>query len=101
MWCYSSPKEQLLGHVLSSSQVKEGDIVEVDTVLKPGEDSREGSLVKRGRVVVKEIGPQTKKGGYHLTLIRYKQYALFRRNFSSWTLQISEHFCEACNYHKF
>ena len=60
-------------------------------MLKSGDDSREGSLVKRGRVVVKEIGPQTKKGGYHLTLVRYKQYALFRRNFSSWT-SISEHY---------
>ena len=76
-------------------------MIEVDTILKPGDDSREGSLVKRGRVVVKEIGPQTKKGGYHLTLVRYKQYALFRRNFSSWTSQISEHYRETYNCHKF
>ena len=61
--------------------------MEVDTVLQTQEktnDSHQGSLVRRGRVVVKEIGPQTRKGGYHLTLVRYKQFALFHRNLSSW-----------------
>ncbi len=26
----------------------------------------------QGRVVVKEIGDRTKKGGYHLNIVRYK-----------------------------
>ena len=84
------------------TQVREGDIVEVDTVLKgPNKshladkgsedstpDSDEETTVRRGRVVVKEIGEQTRKGGYHLTLIRYKHFALFqRRLFSSFIMQ--------------
>ena len=77
--------------------MREGDIVEVDTILKPAEKrqslledsnskSQPGSgdtggevTVRRGRVVVKEIGDRTKKGGYHLTLIRYKHFDLFQR----------------------
>ena len=34
--------------------------------------------MKRGRVVVKEIGPLTRKGKYRLLLVRYKHYELFR-----------------------
>lgn len=68
-------------------QVKQGDIVEVDTVLKPkatkkGDDPamiEEGWPVKRGRVVVKEIGERTRKGSYHMTLVRYKQFALMSK----------------------
>ena len=93
----------------SSIQVHEGDVVEVDSILNqnkkrksPSEshDSDEETqpaaaadsgqsgevgdgdgevTVKRGRVVVKEIGEQTKKGGYHLTLVRYKHFALLQR----------------------
>ena len=86
--------------------MREGDIVEVDTILKPAEKrkslledsnnkSQPGSgsgedadgdggtggevTVRRGRVVVKEIGDRTKKGGYHLTLIRYKHFDIFQR----------------------
>ncbi len=79
-------------------QVKEGDVIEVDTILdaRPQDLGNQGEgegrkLTKRGRVVVKEIGPKTRKGGYLLTLIRYKQFALFRRNFNSWTVV---HFCK-------
>ena len=44
-----------------------------------GRSSHDDDAIMRGRVVVKEIGERTRKGGYHLTLIRYKQYALFRK----------------------
>lgn len=62
-------------------QVSEGDIIEVDTILRgsanDGDD--EGvAMVKRGRVEVVEIGEQTKKGGYHLTLTRYKHFSKFQ-----------------------
>lgn len=70
--------------------------MEVDSILRkkiPVQDSGEshsgtasdGELVtvRRGRVVVKEIGEQTKRGGYHLTLIRYKHYALLQRRMHS------------------
>ena len=43
----------------------------------------QGTLIKRGRVVITEIGPRTKKGGYHLTLTRHKHFDLFRRKFST------------------
>ena len=74
-------------------QVKEGDIIEVDTVMEEREaaDSA-GSLIKRGRVVVKEIGPRTRKGGYRLTLLRYKHYALFRRKFSTLLFKFITHY---------
>ena len=64
-------------------QVTEGDVVEVDEVL---EAAGEGGSTKfrRGRVVVEEIGARTKRGGYHLTLTRYKHYAIFHRNL--WTV---------------
>ena len=42
-------------------------------------DEGDHVTVRRGRVVVKEIGEQTRKGGYHLTLIRYKHFALIQR----------------------
>ena len=67
-------------------QVKQGDVIEVDSIqdknskvsLSGSEHGTEGDhvTVRRGRVVVKEIGEQTRKGGYHLTLIRYKHFAL-------------------------
>ena len=77
-------------------QVKQGDIIEVDSVRDKRrtvtQDSGSGSpsgseqgsegdhvTVRRGRVVVKEIGEQTRKGGYHLTIIRYKHFALIQR----------------------
>ena len=64
--------------------MKEGDIIEVDTPLEaqqtPGTDDKAEAevVVRRGRVVVKEIGQRTKKGGYRLTLARTKHYSLFR-----------------------
>ena len=79
------------------AQVKQGDIIEVDSVqdkrksVTPDSSKRSPSgseqgaaegdyvTVRRGRVVVKEIGEQTRKGGYHLTLIRYKHFALIQR----------------------
>lgn len=65
-------------------QVSEGDVIEVDTVLKSTEEGdraekESGPLVKRGRVEVLEIGERTRKGGYHLTLLRYKHYSQFIR----------------------
>ena len=42
-----------------------------------------GEVVRRGRVEVKEIGARTRKGGYILTLMRYKHFAAFRRTFST------------------
>lgn len=44
------------------------------------DEGQEGNMVKRGRVVVKEIGPPTRKGGSHLTLLRYKHFALFKKS---------------------
>ena len=71
------------------AQVKQGDVIEVDSVwdksskvsLSGSEHGSEGDhvTVRRGRVVVKEIGEQTRKGGYHLTLIRYKHFELVQR----------------------
>ena len=63
-------------------QVAEGDVVEVDEVLE-AVDEEGGTRIRRGRVVVQEIGTRTKRGGYHLTLTRYKHYAIFHRNL--WT----------------
>ena len=84
-----------------------GDIVEVDTILKrgikkrltthgseglqPGSEEADDTggdgdkvvTVRRGRVLVKEVGEQTKKGGYHLTLVRYKHFALFQKKLYS------------------
>ena len=50
-------------------------------------------IIVRGRVVVKEIGERTRKGGYHMTLFRYKHYALFRkvRKFSTYCINL---FCK-------
>ena len=42
-------------------------------------EGRENNMMKRGRVVVKEIGLPTKKGGFHLTLLRFKHFALFNK----------------------
>lgn len=63
-------------------------MIEVDTILegRPQEPNDQGEMVRRGRVVVKEIGPRTRKGGYHLTLMRYKQFEVFKRNLSSITV---------------
>ena len=67
-------------HILP--QVSQGDIIEVDTVLRAAEDidsmgGDRGPLMRRGRVEVLEIGERTRKGGYHLTLLRYKHYSQF------------------------
>jgi hypothetical protein len=86
-------------------QIKQGDIIEVDSVRdkrkKVTQDSGGGSpsagseqgqsegdhvTVRRGRVIVKEIGEQTRKGGYHLTLIRYKHFALVQRRLLHYTM---------------
>ena len=72
------------------SQVKEGDIIEVDIELKPkgsatavnkGEEDQEDSscsegVVKRGRVVVLEIGERTKKGGYIVGWLSHETQSL-------------------------
>ena len=60
-------------HVLDHVQVCMGDVIEVDRVLETG-------LVRRGRLVVKEIGGRTRRGGYHISVIRYKTFALFHRS---------------------
>ena len=90
-------------------QVKQGDIIEVDSVQDKRktatQDSSSGSLsgseqgdesdhvtVRRGRVVVKEIGEQTRKGGYHLTLVRYKHFALIQRRLLHCTM-IHHNYC--------
>ena len=60
------------------SKVTHGDIVEVDSIVK-GRDTDNGTKVmKRGRVVVKEIGLPTHKGKHRLSLIIHKHYKLFR-----------------------
>ena len=62
-------------------QVQEGDVIEVDSDLNTRDDEgKEGNMIKRGRVVVKEIGPPTRKGGSHLTLLRFKHFALLKRS---------------------
>lgn len=62
-----------------SINVQEGDVIEVDSDLKTrDEEGRETNLVKRGRVVVKEIGSPTRKGGSHLILLRFKHFQLFK-----------------------
>ena len=61
--------------------MSEGDIIEVDTILRDGAkngDEEGVAMVKRGRVEVMEIGDRTKKGGYHLTLTRYKHFSKFQ-----------------------
>ncbi|CAI8017779.1 hypothetical protein GBAR_LOCUS10736, partial [Geodia barretti] len=60
-----------------SANVVDGDIIEVDTVLKREGGEEEGgrvSAVRRGRVEVMEIGERTRKGGYHVTVKRFKHF---------------------------
>ena len=47
------------------------------------DSSSDGGVVRRGRVVVLEIGEKTKKGGYHMKLSRCKSYAVFNRKLST------------------
>ena len=56
-------------------QVKEGDVIEVDMIEGPSNEE----IIRRGRVIVTEIGPQTSKGRYRLTLKRYKQFLLYKK----------------------
>ena len=62
-------------------QVREGDVIEVDTLMREGggADGEEvkSAMVKRGRVEVVEIGPRTRKGGYHVTVTRFKHFRFF------------------------
>ena len=65
-------------------QVKEGDVIDVDTALKRHSSPDISDLAavgggagwKRGRVVVKEIGEQTRKGRWCVTLLRHKHFAV-------------------------
>ena len=60
--------------------MSEGDVVEVDTHAREGgEDGDDGKviLVRRGRVEVVEIGNRTKRGGYHVTVTRFKHFRTF------------------------
>ncbi len=43
-----------------------------------GIDDGRGKTVKRGRVVVKEIGPLTRKGRHRLSLVRYKHFKILK-----------------------
>jgi len=54
---------------LETLQVAQGDVVEVVY-----------SSETKGRVVVKEIGARTRKGGYHLNLVRYKSISAASNN---------------------
>lgn len=71
-------------------QVKEGDVIDVDTVQEfkskeyeqpglktsnSGVDDVGSEEFRRGRVVIKKIGEQTKKGRWHVTLQRHKHLA--------------------------
>lgn len=60
--------------------MKEGDIIEVDVCASSEEGPSNEEVLKRGRVIVTEIGPKTAKGRYRLTLKRYKQFLLYKRN---------------------
>lgn len=72
-------------HRFLGAQVKEGDVIDVDTPLAdpnkgkaepevPG-PSASVQLFKRGRVIVKEIGEQTTRNSrWHVTLLRHKQF---------------------------
>ena len=63
--------------VFIGTQVVDGDIIEVDTVLKREGGEEEGgrvSAVRRGRVEVMGIGERTRKGGYHVTVKRFKHF---------------------------
>ena len=86
MWCVCTHARGFVSSPLPYTlpQVSEGDVIEVDTVLRSAEESdggegERGPLVKRGRVEVLEIGERTRRGGYHLTLLRYKYYSQFHR----------------------
>lgn len=69
-------KKKLTAHSSDESGCEEAD----DT----GDgDGRAEVTVRRGRVLVKEVGERTKKGGYHLTLIRYKHFSLFQKKLYS------------------
>ena len=52
----------------------EGDVIEVDAVLRGEEEEGRVSTVRRGRVEVMEIGERTRKGGYHVTVKRFKHF---------------------------
>lgn len=70
-------KKRLTTH--SSEGLQSGPEEADDT----GGDGGRMVTVRRGRVLVKEVGEQTKKGGYHLTLVRYKHFALFQKKLYS------------------
>lgn len=57
-------------------QVKEGDVIDVDSPMVNSKS--DDMLFRRGRVVVKEIGEQTKKSRWHVTLLRHKQFDTVR-----------------------
>lgn len=58
---------------------RSSELLASDPALSMDSDSDDHVTVQRGRLVVKEIGEQTRKGGYHLTLVRYKHFALVQR----------------------
>ena len=85
--------------------MKEGDVIDVDTAIQrhggaPGDrlesempaeavsgseeeggtegDGGDGRVWRRGRVVVKQIGEQTRKGRWHVTLFRHKHFSTIR-----------------------
>lgn len=60
-------------------QVKEGDVIDVDTAIQPKDDQKPEKVFKRGRVVVKEIEGETKKGRWRVTLHRHKQFSIVRK----------------------
>ena len=64
-------------------QVKQGDVIEVDSILKSNNGQQDGDTdstktVRRGRVMVKEIGPLTRKGRHKLLLVRHKHFKIFK-----------------------
>lgn len=70
--------------------MKEGDVIDVVTALSSrpvdqaeseqsgGEEDGSDEVFKKGRVVVKQIGQQTRKGRWQVTLLRHKHFAIIR-----------------------
>ncbi len=59
-----------------------GDVIDVDsTVMRGDAGSSSGDkaggqeAIRRGRVIVKDIGEQTKKGRWKVTLLRHKNFS--------------------------
>ena len=64
-------------------QVKVGDVIDVESVLLRGGNAG-SEAVRTGKIIVKDIGEeQTKKGRWHVKLLRHKNFSTTFKGTSS------------------